>query len=43
VRDTVLICAAAIAQLSEEDQRLVIACLMAGFELGELRQVYRPH
>jgi hypothetical protein len=42
-RDALLVCAHAIAQLEEEEQRVVIACLMAAFRLCELKPAARPH
>jgi hypothetical protein len=40
-RDAILICAAAIARLEDEDQRVAIAVLMAAVRLGELRVAQR--
>jgi hypothetical protein len=42
-RDAILICAAPIARLSNEEQRTAVAVLMAAVKLGELRVAERTH
>jgi hypothetical protein len=42
-RDAVLICAAALGRLGDEEQRVAVSILMVAVKLGELRVVERTH
>jgi hypothetical protein len=42
-RDAVLACAAMLADLSDENRRIVVAVLMAAIKLGEIERFPRLH